>query len=200
MVNPFKSKKRSLDINVYSSDSTFTETPLGLLKTCSNHRILDWETCVYFYLEDHAPSITPKMEIDNTFNTVLYKTHNTVSLKQFLKKNIKRYSCIINELISFVKTFKDYNFTHGNLHMSNILVDTLSPTFKFYVIDLSNSFIPDLPAPDFKRSSFSSNYIPLENCDLTTLYHSITHHFAVIKTNKTILNHVTKLFEDHIVF
>jgi hypothetical protein len=146
------------------------------------------------------PGITPEMVMME--DKILYKTQDMIPLKVFLSKNIKMYSCIINELISFIRTFKKIGFVHGNLHISNIYVDTSSQFYKFYIIDFANSYIENFDMPSCKRNSYVNKVIPLEYCDMTTLYHSLTHHLAILglKSNEKILSYTTSLFADTIVF
>lgn len=200
----------TLDVNKYSNhtECRFTNTKEGLSRTYSDISILNWETFVYFYLDDKMPGITPEMVIMG--DNILYKTKGMVPLKVFLSKNIKMYSCIINELVSFIRTFKKIGFVHGNLHISNIYIDTSSPSpspsssqfYKFYIVDFANSYIENFDIPSCKRNSYVNKVIPLEYCDMTTLYHSLTHHLAILgsKSNEKILSYTTSLFADTIVF
>lgn len=202
--NLFKQKPKdsvkTLDVNIYSNRQfcKFTETEEGLSRVYSDTSVLDWETFVYFYLDDKMPGVTPEMTIKE--NYVIYKIKNIVSLKEYISKNLRMYSCILNELVAFVKTFKKIGFVHGNLHISNIYVDSSGKIYKFYIIDFANSYIKDFEALGYKRNSYGDKVIPLGYCDMTTLYHSITHHLAIMNTNKTIFDYTTRLFSDSIVF
>ncbi len=203
-INIFKNKHENTidDVNLYSTHNTiFVKTQNGIKRVYSDISVMNWEMYVYFYLDDRCPDIIPNIDISDKDKSITYCTINTIPLKKFLDKNIKKYSCILNELVSFVNTFKKYKFVHGNLHISNILVDTTNEKFyKFYIIDLSNSYIPDFENPNQRRSSFVNKNIPLEFCDMTTLYHSIVNHLSSTKSNKKIIVDITRIFSEHIIF
>ena len=100
-------------------------------------QIFKYEVYIYLSLLKNNINITPL--ISNQNNDIIYITKDLVSLRTFLIKNPKHVTLIINEVFAFVNTFSKYNFIHGNLHIDNIYIDTKNK-YKFYVIDLCNSY------------------------------------------------------------
>jgi len=94
-----------------------------------------------------------------------------------LKIDNKNYKEVINELLSFISKFRNYNFIHGDLKLSNILYD--NKTHKFMLINLIQS--------KFKSTILSNDEYYY---DLTSLY------FDLCKLNN---NKLTKFLQNEII-
>lgn len=117
--------------------------------------IFKYEVYIYLSLLKNNINITPL--ISNKNNDIIYITNELISLRTFLIKNPKHVTLIINEAFAFVNTFTKYNFIHGNLHIDNIYIDTKNK-YKFYVIDLCNSYYTSNNIDLYNNSSNNGNF------------------------------------------
>lgn len=136
-----------------------TKDSNNIVRYFENYDLYEWEVQVYLKLIDSK--IIPFITCDHY--ALCYVLDGYVSLRTFLDKkenhNSDKMSLILNELYSFINTFKKYNFVHGNLHIDNIFVKKISNelgenrlTYDFKVIDLVNSYIID-------KKKYKKNYI-----------------------------------------
>ena len=146
-------------------------------------------------------------------NTIKYSLHNKVSLNTFFKgyKNNKdnynkdnynkdKYNnkfslnLILNELFGMVCLFRNYNYIHGNLNVHNIYINT--NTFKFYIIDLSNSYILDYNIKlDSTNAENKITKIFFEYWDIFTLYISLQ---VTFKNDDKTLEFLNGIIESYI--
>jgi len=154
----------------------------NILRIFDVDELYKWEIQVYLKLLD--TNITPFISYNN--NRICYELTGYISLRTFLEKkeNQEKSSLIINELYSFINTFKKYNFIHGNLHIDNIFIknDQCNKTnFDFKVIDYVNSYLLNKKYENhkYKKSSFVGEYKKKENkyfmqyWDFFTIYVSL---------------------------
>ena len=125
-----------------------------------------WEKEVYLALveRDIVPLASPRMY------TIVYHTHNMMSLRSILKNKDCHKKLILNEVFNFVGIFNKINFIHGNLHIDNIFVDKDN---RFYILDLTNSYYDRAKgSPKYKRRSFP-DFKYNKYLDIFTLYISL---------------------------
>lgn len=161
-----------------------------------------WETKVYLSLlgSNITPLISPKSL------TIIYHTKGLVSLRDYLDNYQKKIniSVFFHELFSFVKHFKKFKFAHGNLHVDNIMVNPQT-TNQFFVIDLVNSYIFDMPTLTIIRSSFLGEYNHpakinnLNYFDIYTLILSLNT-LESIQKHRPMLKKMAKEYIPNIVF
>ena len=165
-----------------------------------NNDLYNWEVCVYLKLL--GSKITPLVSCEE--NKLCYVLNEYISLRQLINKDIKninKISLVLNELYSFINTFKKYNFIHGNLHIDNIFIKELEKTkFDFKVIDYANSYILNSKSStNFYRSSFLGEYDDKEDFlkywDFFTVYVSLKNYF---KNNPTLLFKLHTIVECYI--
>ncbi len=177
----------------------------NIIKYQTCHELFKWESLVYIEFVDKQ--IFPLIDLDLSKNQIVYMTNNLVSLRSFLEKksnnNLVKINLLINELFCFINKCKNNNFIHGNLQIDNIYLDIKDYT-KFYLIDYTNSFIlNNSKSPNFKRSSFISEYETKNNdkyfsyWDFFTIYVSLKNYFYC---NKDILLILEKNIDSYINF
>jgi hypothetical protein len=160
--------------------------------------IFSHESNVYLNLLTKNANITTNISIINN-HELYYDTSNYINLRLYLTKHHKNLDLLINELFSFVNSFKKYNFIHGNLHIDNILLDITSNKKdniinNFYIIDLSNSYFIEnkkINKCAYKRTSFLEEYdlksSILKYWDFLSLYTSLKLFF---ENHKTLINSI----------
>jgi len=180
--------------------------PDNILRIFYNYDLYKWEIEVYLKLLDSKiiPLITSyKYEIS-------YVLKGFVSLRTFFNKkenkNNEKITLILNELYSFINTFKKYNFVHGNLHIDNIYIKKIENnckiTYEFKVIDYVNSYISNIKRKEtYTRTSFLGEYLIKEDdnflkyWDFFTVYISLKTFF---KNKVSCLYQLQKTVEEYI--
>ena len=139
----------------------------NIIKYYKNQFDLECELVVYTYLLNKRIT-NPICQVKHKH--LCYITNDKISLYTCLTNQEKfkvNIPFILNELFSFVNTFKKYNFLHGNLNLHNIFID--AKNLKFSVIDLTNAFILEEMYNDkaiiefFEYWDFFSLYKSLKN-------------------------------------
>lgn len=141
----------------------------NIIRYYDTNELYEWEIQVYLKLIDS--NITSFMTCDHS--ALCYVLDGYVSLRRFLSKkefhNDDKVSLILNELYSFINTFKKFNFVHGNLHIDNIFVkksENINNKYEFKIIDLVNSYILNkngYKKNTYKKTSFLGEYEKKEN-------------------------------------
>lgn len=155
----------------------------NIIKYYKNQYDLECELVVYTYLLNKRIS-NPICQVKH--KRLSYITNDKISLYTYLTNQDKskvNIPLVLNELFSFVNTFKKYNFLHGNLHLHNIFIDPKNK--KFSVIDLTNAFILESSNDKIIMEFF-------EYWDFFSLYKSLKNQ-KCIKYNdleNTILNYI----------
>jgi serine/threonine protein kinase len=108
-------------------------------KRYSSIEIDFWEAIVATHLKDSGADIVMPYYIED--ERIVYKYDCNISLRAMLKMSLKNgtIKSVINEIASFVYSFKTIGFTHGNLHIDNLFMNP--KTFKCCVMDLGNAYI-----------------------------------------------------------
>ena len=199
---PLKNEPECHYINLQCKQECYCDkTKKGnIRKICFNKDILVHETNMYLELLDSDLFVLTSINE----NEVLYTTQNLISLRTFLKKNPNYMSLIINEVFAFVKSFKKYNFIHGNLHIDNIYID-IKGTYKFHVIDLCNSYILGNKKEDekqffkYRRKSYLDLHeysnLQILYLDFISLYISLS---LFYENNKKNIEYINSVIENHI--
>jgi len=130
------------------------------------------EIILHQYLSNKR--ITLDFDIDLENRTLHYIINNKISLYNYLQKckNYTMLRVLLNELFSFVNTFKKHNFFHGNLHIGNIFIN--ANTFVLYTIDFTQSHLLQ------KQNTITDE-------DLYSLYKSLNTYFTQVSDRKSIL-------------
>jgi hypothetical protein len=164
----------------------FIKTRGGQLKKYFQEQdVYDWEIHVYLHLVE--TKLCPLTTSHTMFLT--YACEDYISLRVFLgKTNLQ--NAVLNEIYSFVKTFKHFKFIHGNLHIDNILINPQS--MKFCVIDFSNSYITKGNAkPLYDRYPFiNTKSVSCYQWDFITLYLSLQDFY---KNDQNTLQYIDQL-------
>lgn len=172
--------KKSTHSNYYSKDQKG-----NICKYINKDDILKWELNVYMtFIQNNLFPL-----VNSTQSHMIYYTSNLISLRTFLYKseNIINITYILNELFSYVHSFRLYGFIHGNLNIDNVFIyphQSKLKNYQFYVIDYTNSYIcvsdNDIwHTPKYKRISYLGNncisrdLTKLINWDFITLYISL---------------------------
>lgn len=138
--------------------------------------VFEWESKIYLkFLENGMFPLASAQH-----NQLTYYTSGLVSFRTFSKKWKFNVPIALQELFSFINTFKTMKFLHGNLHVDNVFVDpkTFTMDMQFYVIDYANSYILGKRyKPNYKRSSYIGDYDKRNNefmhWDFITMYISL---------------------------
>jgi hypothetical protein len=173
----------------------------NIIRIFDNNDLYNWETKIYLKLINSE--IVPLINTNNE-NSIIYILNEYVSLRRFLeeKQNYNNTNLILNELYSFINTFKKYNFVHGNLHIDNIFIkQNENDKFKydFKVIDYVNSYIKN-ERLSFYRTSFLGEYDIKNNkflnyWDFFTIYISLNKFF---KNKINMLYNLENIVESYI--
>lgn len=142
----------SLQPCVCAKDKTGNMTKMFMSEEMAN-----WEIYVHGQMQESL--MLPDISIDN--HVLTYKTRGKVSLRTYLTCNSNiNTTLLLNELFSFVNTFRHFRFLHGNLHLDNIFMDNVQNANKFYLIDYANSYVISkrVTYPLYKRTSFIGEY------------------------------------------
>lgn len=122
----------------------FSRTSNGnIRKYFSEISFLEWEKKKHKILEQYG--IVPEI-VYVSQNTIEFDTRNLISLRHFLESRRKHatVSEVINELYSFVNSFKKIGFVHGNLTIDTVYIHTSLP-IRFKIINcLEDETAPDL--------------------------------------------------------
>jgi hypothetical protein len=173
----------------------------NIIRLFDNNELYKWETKIYLKLVNSE--IVPLINTNKESN-IIYILNEYVSLRRFLKEkeNYNNTNLILNELYSFINTFKKYNFVHGNLHIDNIFIkqnmnDKIKYDFK--VIDYVNSYIKN-ERLSFYRTSFIGEYDVKNNeflnyWDFFTIYISLNRFY---KNKANILYNLHNIVESYI--
>ena len=159
------------------------DTNNNIIKYYKNQFDLECELVVYTYLLNKKIS-NPIYQVKHKH--LSYITNDKVSLYTYLTNKEKfkvNIPFVLNELFSFVNTFKKYNFLHGNLHLHNIFIDPQNK--KFSVIDLTNAFILESSSDKIIMEFF-------EYWDFFSLYKSLKNQLFIKNSEleNTILNYI----------
>jgi len=153
----------------------------------------NWEITVYMkLLESNFNSIILVDTEPNQFR-ITYHVNNYMSLRHFLARcDEQKLMLLLNELFSFVQSFKASQFVHGNLHIDNIYVDIEGDTQNFYIIDFSQSFFTQMKAPFNQVSCLGepetfTHYKSTFIWDIFTLYISLKSWLKRQKQNNSTL-------------
>lgn len=139
----------------------------NIIRKFDDYDLYKWEIDIYLHLLN--TKIIPLINSKNY--EICYILNGYISLRNFLneKENKKdeKISLILNELYSFINTFKKHRFIHGNLHIDNIFIKQLRKNTKgdktiydFKVIDYANSYIikKGFENKKFNKTSFLGEY------------------------------------------
>jgi hypothetical protein len=200
--NVFKSKKdeECRQITKKCVQISFCEKDKhnNISKFYTSEDVLKWELRVYMTLEKW--NIVPKIKSGNL--QVTYGTNDLVSLRTMLTRHtIEEYTVFLYELFSFINSFKQLQFVHGNLHIDNIFVEQENQ-LNFYVIDFANSYLfnSKVSQPQYNRSSYIGEYnnklkaYHLIYWDFFTMYISLLQVIGKDKKLKTILDSIVKTY------
>lgn len=180
-------KKKLIYLNNLHNDIHYKLHNNNIQKIFLLKKTFDWEMYILIMLKKLNLDITPniihinyKNDNDNNninnFSNITYETHNLISLRKlFETKNNFHY--IINELISFLKTFKNKNILIGNLHIDTIYVN--KNLMKFYLLDISNTI-------------FIKNSVSDKDLDIQSLYMSLYDNTYNKRINHQIINYFNK--------
>lgn len=151
------SKDECKKLNDYCmQDCIFVKDKKNIRKIFRLKNVFEWE--LYIYKNIQSIDILPEVQIVNTESQkeIIYNTDKLISLRTFLKKRGINKSMIFQELFSYIKTFRQYSFIHGNLNIDNIfLTSKFHITPRFYIIDYANSYLVSRNSwPSYKRLSF----------------------------------------------
>lgn len=122
----------------------------NLIKYFIHDDVLEWEYRIYLNILE----LSVLASYDN--HRLIYHISDKIPVcKCILDTQNYNTKLLLNELFSFVNSFKEFNFTHGNLHINNIFMDKN----KFYIIDFSSSYINKRSLnfnriANYKRESF----------------------------------------------
>lgn len=118
----------------------------NIIRIFNEYSLYKLETEVYLKLikSKNKNKIVPF--INGESYKIEYIIEEYSSLRNFLEekknKSIEQTNLIINELYSFINTFKKHKFVHGNLHIDNIFIKKINDkNYDFKVIDYANSYI-----------------------------------------------------------
>lgn len=207
--NVFKSKKdeECRQITKKCVQISFCERDKhnNISKFYTSDDVFKWELKVYMTLQKW--NIVPQIKFDNL--QVTYGTKNLLSLRTMLtthnkmKKNIEEYTVFFHELFSFINSFKQVQFVHGNLHIDNVFMQQ-GNYLNFYVIDFANSYLfsSKVPhsQPQYNRSSYIGEYnnklkaYNLIYWDFFTMYISLLKVIGKDTKVKHLLNTIIKTY------
>ena len=183
--------EKSLDKCVYEKDNNN-----NIIKTSFDTCIFKYEMDIYKYLIKR--NVIPKTLFRN--NKMIYNTSEMKSLRAILLLN-KNKKNTINETFSFINTFMNYYYVHGNLHIDNVFVDKEGD---MYVIDYGCSYLLNKKTSSYKRRSYISVDSEFNLCedalrywDMFTMYISLSMYFEEEKVYKryvkeTVLNWIPR--------
>lgn len=169
-----------------------------IIRKYQNRSLFLWETELYKRFLDY--NIFPC--ISATKDTITYKVKGMVSLRIYLNNlTNKNTTLFLNELFSFIKTFKKVGFVHGNLNIDNIFISQQSK-LHFFVIDYTNSYnLKRQSMPSYSRTSFIGEYEDKTlKCnqwlywDILTVYISIKQYYKEQNKKTRILEYVVETF------
>ncbi len=180
----------------------------NITKIFTSQDVFEWESHVYMSLVDSNlfPPVSPLPD-----KRLTYMIGDMVSLRTYIKTTKHRMSLVLNELFSYICTFKEHKFLHGNLHIDNVYVNPKSfdNTPHFFVIDYANSYVLKYrhSTPQYKRTSFMGEYdTKLQDpnfvfWDFLTMYSSLKLHFKGDHKNLRVLENVICTFvkEDKLI-
>jgi hypothetical protein len=130
----------------------------NIFKVCNSQNVFEWEAHIYLSFLDSE--LFPQVSASN--QKIMYLTSGMVSLRTYLNTKPKYSSFVLNELFSFVKSFKSHCFLHGNLHIDNVFLfpGTFKSSPRFFVIDYANSYnLNDVTSkPKYKRTSYIGEF------------------------------------------
>lgn len=129
----------------------------NITKFFNSNEVYQWESNVYVsYIDKNIfPLVSPKGK------QLTYFVKDMVSLRTFLKTGKPNMSYTLNELFSYIRSFRNYKFLHGNLHIDNIFLNpkTFDMRAHFFVIDYANSYVLKRhSSPNYKRTSFIGEF------------------------------------------
>lgn len=129
----------------------------NITKYFNNNEVYHWESNVYVtYIDKNIfPLVTPRDK------QLTYVVKDMISLRSFLKTGKPNISHTLNELFSYISSFRTHKFLHGNLHIDNIFLNakTFDKTAHFFVIDYANSYVLKRHSSlNFKRTSFIGEF------------------------------------------
>ena len=201
-LNIFTTYDHCYFINFQCKQDCFCENKEGNIhKICFNNDIFLHETNIYLNLLSYNADLTTMISTINK-QVIVYHIKNFISLRQYMItmtntiKDKSHIPILLNEVFSFIHSFKKYNFIHGNPHIDNIYVkikNTNQLDFeKFYIIDLSNSYFNKLQDTTYKRTSFLEEYDKknhiLKHWDFLCIFTSLKIYF---ENNIHLLNHIS---------
>lgn len=185
----------------------------NIIRYFDNDDLYKWEISVYLKLIEIDSHITPLITSKNY--EICYELEGYYSLRNFLNnienKKDEEIILILNEVYSFINTFKKYNFVHGNLHIDNIFIKKTNNLYDFRVIDYVNSYILNEKYKkynnnSFKRTSFLGEYELKENknflryWDFFTMYISLKMLFKNKVYNLFNLQNITESYIPNDIF
>jgi hypothetical protein len=163
----------------------------NIVRIFNSVNLLNWEIGVYLYLVDYK--LCPLIDVKNS--EIVYILDDYVSVRNYLKSKNKKKETItllLNELFSFINTFKKYEYIHGNLHIDNIFIKKKTYPFKFVIIDYSNSYIFNIKDDlNLKKTSFLAEYDKKEiNINFLKYWDFLTMYASLIKLYKKNINYL----------
>lgn len=171
----------------------------NITKYFNSQEVYQWESNVYvsYFDKDIFPLVTPHHK------QLTYVVKDMVSLRTYLKIGKVNMSYTLNELFSYIRSFRNHKFLHGNLHIDNVFLNpkTFDKRAHFFVIDYANSYVLKRhSSPSYKRTSFIGEFESKTKdtkfiyWDFLTMYVSLKVYFREYPQHLLILEEVISTY------